>query len=411
MTLNTFITKTAWIVLIIPAGVWLYSVTTFGDGVAPFAWGCYLLLCPLILYLLFFLTFFRRTRNASKTTDLKIKIFRAVCAAFILITVLDGLAAGLKDFLHQRRIDRDWRYDIFVNHWIGQRDFHLPPASGDTEPGPFLPDTTGRCIRSAITVDRFGFRREIPDPCPDVPPEKTFNILCLGGSVIFGMTVEAGDLPAPDMLQTTLHPLSLSTPVRVYNGGYPGEHIGSIVQYIQPAFSRIQPNVIVFYEAINWLAPGQKGFLLDRNSLLMTCFRNRQVRVRAIQAAERYEPDAFGAALEGFITECRLLTPVAIPVLVTFSLPFTENDSPRELAYWDVMQNGQGCARAAAIVVRKHNRRIVEIAGKHGVPLIDTLPALNGKSELFIDSCHLTQEGNRFLTDTIAEGIAHLLPR
>lgn len=402
------ISKLGFLFYALPPGVWLYFVFSFGNDTTTIAWGCYIFSCPLILYLLFFSTYFQPSRTV-KISIPGIHRFRTLCLIFIAITLIDGLGTRVDSYFYQKMADHDQRYNLFFNHWLKQRDFHLPPASGDTEPGPFMPGTSGSMVRSGITVDRFGFRREVPDPWPDLSPENTFNVLCLGGSVMFGMTVEKEDFPAPDLLQEMVLQTSHKNPIRVYNGGYPGEHIVSINKYIRPAFSRIRPHIVFFYEAINWLAPSQQGFLTNRNSLLMTWFRNLQVKHHSIQVVDNYSPVEFNRALDRFIHECQSLSPSAIPVLMTFSLPFSLNNSARQLHYWDQMQNGQGCARAAATLVDKHNQCILQMAQKYSLPVIDTRPTLNGKADLFIDSCHLTQQGNRFLAELMRRKIDEIL--
>ena len=394
--------------LIAPISVWLYFLLKLGGESNPNLWGYYLLLCPLLLYLLFFISYFQKKQERPLTNPVK-KIFRITCLALLTISLLDAVGAYVNRALYQHKIDQDWRYNIFINDWIQKRRLQLPPTSGDTEPGPFLPHVKGKIIDSSITADRWGFRREIEDMHPGLEPEDTFNALCLGGSVMFGMTVHQDDLPAPDMLQKMFYDNPAQETVRVYNAAFPGAHAGSITQPEQTSYWRIKPDVILFYEAINWLVPGQKTFLLNRNSLLMTIWHNLKVRRESIRAVKRYIPDEFGAKIEYFILQCRENNPDVIPVLITFALPFTEHDAPQSLSYWDVMQNGQGCARAAAIQVRKHNQRLRDIARKYNIPLIDSLPMLNGKPDFFIDSCHLTRQGNRILAQLMEKVIRDII--
>lgn len=397
------------VLLVFPPGaIWLVFLLRYGDSVNTAEAGYYWLLCPLCLYLLFFLSFFQPRKEPSAPRLWK-QVFRIAYLFFMALSLLDALAAYGNRYLYQRSIDGDKRYTLFIHNWLEKRRFKIPPASGDTAPGPFIPYSKGAILDSVAAVDRWGFRRDIPDRYAETPPEKTINVLCLGGSVLFGMTSDSDDLAPPDWLQLALQEEIANLPIRVYNAAFPGVDARSLVVAQQTAYWQIHPHILFYYEAINWLAPGQKSFLQNRNSLLMTWARNREVRRNSARAVENYTPSEYQSALEAFIDSCRENDPDAIPVLMTYSLPFTENDSVSELAYWDRMQNGQGCAYAAAVLVRKHNEALLAAAQNKGAPFIDTRPFLNDKPDLFIDSCHLTQEGSQILAWLMADFVIDLV--
>lgn len=389
----------------LPVAVWLFFLFRYGDSVNLNAWPYYLLLCPLLLYIFFFFSYFERKRGAAKSASFPKKVYRCVCLSVLGIALLDSGGAGVNRWLHQRLVDGDERYDLVINDWINRRRLHLPPASGFTELGPFLPNTSGSIVDSPVTVDRFGFRRESPDSHPILSTSDTVNLLCLGGSVMFGMTTAPGDLPIPDMLQRKLDHMKLGSPIRVYNGAFPGLSVQHSLEGLLVSFHQLPPRAVIFMEGINWLAPGQLGFLERRNSLLFTWLRNHQQRRRSLEAVLRYEPIQYAETLRALARECRALDPPAEPVFVAFSLPFTEDDVPRSLAYWDLMQNGQGTAFAAAVLVRKHNDAMKRIAQEEYALFIDPRPLLQGKPKFFIDSCHLTQEGNRILARLLANAV------
>ncbi len=392
----------------IPLAVWLFFLERYGDSPKPSLWPYYLLLSPLILYLVYFISFFQRKSNPTQNGIYR-KRFRLGCLIVLCVSILDGLGASLNRFIYQQIIENDWRHSIFIHNWLQKQRLQIPPTSGDETAGPFLPFVRGTSIDSDITADRWGFRRELPDPYPELTPQETINVLCLGGSALFGMTTQKGDLAPPDWLQKILAEDRPQSPIRVYNCAFPGAHAGSITVPAGSAYWQIDPDVLFFYEAINWLAPGQKSFLENRNSLLMTWIRNSQVKRNSCQAVHAYIPNDYSFHLEEFIEACREAKPTAIPVLMTFSLPYSEQASRRELRYWDRMQNGQGCAYAAAVLVRKHNERLIEVAQKKGVPWIDTRPLLQDKPEYYIDSCHPTQEGSRLLAGLMAQCVADLI--
>ncbi len=101
--------------LIVPILVWLYFLLKFGGESNPNLWGYYLLLCPLLLYLLFFLSYFQTKQKQPFTSKAK-KIFRITCLALLTISLLDAAGAYINRALYQHNIDQAPEYLTHLFH-------------------------------------------------------------------------------------------------------------------------------------------------------------------------------------------------------------------------------------------------------------------------------------------------------
>lgn len=373
----------------------------WGAGIEtqPVWWPAYALLAPLLLYLGYFLSYFKRHHSSAR--DRHRSRFRAFCLIAFIVVVTDAWGAWLNRAVFHLRVQMDERYNLVINEWINRQRFRLPPASGFISLGPYMPNSSGTIANATVHVDRWGFRRETEDPYSGRAHHETLNVLCLGGSVLFGMTPQNGQLPIPDLLQSQLLDQS-ALPFRVYNAAFPGQHDEQALEGLRASYHRLPPDVIVFYEAINRLAPGQKGFLLRRNSLLASWGLNAWQRWQSARAVALYDPVAYRENLQALIQEAREYNPHAMVVLVAFPLPYEMDDPWLTRSYWDAMQNGQGSAYAAARLVEKHNRVLQTLADSTRALLADPRPQLQGSAQFFIDACHLSPEGNRIVAEQIA---------
>jgi len=261
-------------------------------------------------------------------------------------------------------------------------------------------------IDSFVTIDDLGFRREIKSEVGSVNKNNNINILVLGGSVVFGMTSQKGELPFPDVLEKELNKAAKFNKFHVYNGGVPGYGISSF-KNILTKWSLLNPKFVVFYEGVNTIPEDVKGKKEHYNSLFATFIYNWYIKWRGIKNVKNYQGEEYKQGLIALLEDCKKIK--ATPILVTFSIPFTENSSQKVLAYWDVMQNGHSSAYAEAIIVKKHNQILRKIAQEENIPLVETTPFLNNKPEYFIDSTHFTQEGHNILANLVASKIEDLL--
>lgn len=231
--------------------------------------------------------------------------------------------------------------------------------------------------------------------------------MCFGGSTTFGMTVEPTDKPYPDVLEDVLTGTRPGlSDVRVINAGVPGVHVGYCLDKLTE-WNREVPRVIVFCEAINWLDRSIRGHVTARNSYLASVGDSLWTRHRANWNVDRYTGRAYDTRLRKFVAAVEALP--AQLVLMTFAMPYTSQANRDTLRYYDVMQNGQSSAYAAARLVEVHNEILRDICREKNIPCVDLARELTGQEDLFIDNCHFTQEGRQRVARLCAPAIAHLL--
>jgi lysophospholipase L1-like esterase len=306
----------------------------------------------------------------------------------------------------EQQVAADKRYRIYVHGWLRDsncRDNIFLHKKTDASPGPYTAGFRCKMLDSDFIVGPQGFRRHNTRSIePDSP-----IVLCTGGSVTFGMTVDPADKPYPDMLEDVLVTMNpLLADVRVVNAAVPGFDVKKCRQLVR-ANGELSPAAVVFYEAINSMPKPLPKRTMPRNSGVASWIDSSCVRLESILAVQFYSGEQYKQDLLRFIEACRSIS--ATPVLVTFAMPYTSGADEATLKYFDVMQNGQGSAYAAARLVEIHNQMIREAAAETGVLCIDAAGELTGHEELFIDSCHFTQEGCDRLAALVAPAVAKTL--
>jgi lysophospholipase L1-like esterase len=356
-----------------------------------------MLACPSAVYVLYLVRRFARPSGSR------------LAAAALLLTALvmagDGVAQLIARAVFQYRVDHDARYSIYVNGWLRDKAYlnlmdeigrHV--AAGDL--GCLTPGKTTRALGMRVHADARGLRRELPQPDPAAAASAR-TVIFLGGSTVFGMTIAPTDLPLPDMVERRLNARAGGAAFVVRNAGIPGAGIGHTKDYVLQ-FRPFAPAYTVYYEAVNTL-PVRRAAPW-RNSFLLTAVGRRRAKREALRAVEFYNAASYRQGLRDFVANSRALG--AVPVLATYSLAYTEQATARELAYWDVLQNGMPSAYALAVLVRKHNAALRSVARGLKVPLVDSVPLLDGRAEYFLDSCHLNQAGNEVLAELVADALA-----
>ncbi len=375
---------TAWFVFVHASG----SVTGgMRFTLYPIGLSGFLCLCLLIARLI------PGSYSLGALGEQSLKWFRLGCLLVLGVVLLDS-AAG---WSHRKRLDRaitkDPRQDLYINGFL-KDGLRFARNQGGVA-GVFRPNSVRELIRSSVSFDEQGFRSEL-----SAMKSAERTVLCVGGSVMFGMTSEAGDLPVPDGLQRVLDASDRAGEYQVINGAIPGKRLDELVKLFRYRYAKLGAEVVFYYGGINTLAPGQKGYRELYPSWLYTRWNGHRVSRRARRAVEAYDGAAYMEELNTFVLLCR--ESGSEPVLMTFALPFSETNSAGDLRYWDVMQNGQGSAYASAVLVRTHTERLREVAAKHGVRVLDTGRLLGGKRDYFIDSCHLSQAGMTKVSEAMA---------
>lgn len=384
----------------IPIAIAIWAFLSLGNKEDRVSSAAYTLLVPLLLLWIFFIALFLAKRWNIR--GWRIRGFLWITGFIMIVISLDGSVSWMNRLYHQWLRSYDSRYELVLQNWINLQKFRLPPTSGFTVAGPFLPNRTGSSIESDIKIDRFGFRREVMQ-IAETDLEETLNILFLGGSVVFGMTTHKGDIAIPDFVQMQLAERLPDHPVRTLNAGFPGQTIRAAFRDLRDHFINLPIRGVVFYEGINLLAPGQRGFLRERASAIRSWHFNSQIRNRARDAVNTYTGSLYRTSLEAMIRLCDEQD--LFLILATFAIPYSTEDPPHELQYWDRIQNGQATGYASARIVETHNRIMREMAGEHRIPLVDLAAEFTGKQELFLDTCHPTQEGMKRMAQRITEVI------
>ena len=185
--------------------------------------------------------------------------------ALLLVAVVLGL--GVAEVLI-RESDVDWRY-IRKNLYYQRVDHqsHMPvPASGlmfRLKPG------TSNDYRSPerayhVTVNSLGFRGK--EATAKKPPG-VFRIVCLGGSNVYGATVN-DDQTWPAQLEATLNSM-VDRPVEVWNMGVSAYVDVQVMILAQEVLARYEPDLLIF--ALSNYGP--RAFLEGAD--VVPCFENQ----------------------------------------------------------------------------------------------------------------------------------------
>ncbi|HVP13273.1 MAG TPA: SGNH/GDSL hydrolase family protein [Phycisphaerae bacterium] len=334
-------------------------------------------------------------------------------AILTLVSTVLAVAVGADAWLSYRdevvfegQVAADRRYRVYVHGWLRDdncRDNIFFHKKTDSSPGPYTAGFRCKMLDSDFIVGPQGFRRHSTRAIGPGSP----IVMCTGGSVAFGMTIDSADRPYPDMLEDVLVGTNpLLADVRVVNAAMPGFDVKACRQ-LMLANKQLSPAAIVFYEAINYMPRPLPKRTVARNSGIASWIDRCYVRLESLRALRSYSGEEYKKELLRFIRACRSLS--ATPVLVTFAMPYRSDADERTLEYYDVMQNGQGSAYAAARLAEIHNQMMREAAAETGAVCIDAAGELTGREELFVDSCHFSQEGCRLLAELVAPAVAETL--
>lgn len=295
---------------------------------------------------------------------------------------------------------------VFEKDTNGAVPFHLRPNS------------RGMMMSCPVAVNSLGFR----GPEFSIRDTKVFRIVALGESTTFGMTIEPGDRPWPEMLQEIIRTrLKTSRPVQVINAGVPAYILTQNLWRMPREILPLRPDLIISYHGAN-------GFSLIDSSLLPPLgpapplYKERPVKIlaeaehrirllifnRQHQAPPRSNRVArplesrYAAVYRQFI-DCARTNGVRL-ALANFSMAVNEGSSQAVIDFY----RGGG-SRAAYAMVRAnaaHSEMVRALASEHPeVIFIDTHPGLDGDHEKFIDVIHMTDEGRRQLAENIFAGI------
>jgi hypothetical protein len=110
------------------------------------------------------------------------------------------------------------------------------------------PGARGALHDSDVRINRLGFRG------PEISADKgdRFRIVALGESTTFGVTVEPGDRPWPEVLEARIRrEFACDAPVEVVNAGVPGWTLANQRGRLEADILPLRPDLILTYHGYN----------------------------------------------------------------------------------------------------------------------------------------------------------------
>ncbi len=320
-------------------------------------------------------------------------------------------------------------FAIWWNFWMREMNHFLAracePAPGFRPPIRLRPHGTAKLMDCAIAINGLGFRgREIAESKGD-----HYRIVALGESTTFGMTINPGEKPWPELLEEMIRErLKLSRPVEVINAGMPAYDLENNLRRIERDILPLKPDLIISYHGYN-------GFpLLDRSFPRLVdspppAFPNRPLR---LGAALEYRLELRARLAEQVGLAARVpkeLEPLQTPyasayrelirlaqtnhirlALANFAMAVDDRSSPAEIQFYGSCGWGEVCARWHANAI--HSEIVRELtAANPGILFVDAQPGLEGNPEMFVDVVHLTQPGRQQLAENMFRAIRPTLER
>ena len=334
----------------------------------------------------------------------------------------------------RRVLGRVYGYDAaranpkgFVEFW----DRHLeqmrqvPWVMADPhERNPYVlrPGARGMLHDSEVRINQLGFRG------PEISARKgdRFRIVALGESTTFGVTVEPGDRPWPEVLEDRIRRgFACEVPVEVINAGVAGWTLANQRSRMESDILPLEPDLILSYHGYNgfpWFFGNLPGLpflpvprVPPRPSRLL---ERAEKGLRLRQLRQRYAEELDASLLPTdvlstiYADEYRDLIAVtgangALLALASFNMAVNER-SPQDVV--DFYAASFPEVRSAILANQLHTRLLRQLARPPGVRFIDTAPGVDGEyRDLFIDLIHFTQAGRERLADRLLAGIRGIL--
>jgi lysophospholipase L1-like esterase len=298
------------------------------------------------------------------------------------------------------------------------------PAPNTILPFRLRPGSHGMMVNCPITINSLGFR----GPEISAAKEGAYRIVALGESTTFGMTIEAGDNPWPEVLEQIIRQrLKSRRPVQVINAGVPAYTILDNLYRLPREILPLQPDMIISYHGANGfslidstvlppLGPAPPVFqerpiklaadAEHRLRLMLFQYRARRRVVSAARPGGRPLETRCAAAYRQLI-QCARTNGIRL-ALANFSMAVNLGSDPKVIDFYrgGGTRAAYGLMRANAV----HSLIVSQLAAENPeVCFVDTHPHLDGEHEKFIDLIHFTGEGERQLAENIFAGISNAL--
>jgi len=286
---------------------------------------------------------------------------------------------------------------------------------------------------------------------PAEKPPGEVRIVCLGGSTTAGEEV-LDPQTYPAQLQVILRERLPARSIRVINAGVPTYALKHSLDLYALNLRRFEPDFVTIYHGINDLfqyahegveisprrnynrrplAPfvfqgdaaddggslfGEILWAFERRSLAWQLLHDRLLTETPLVTTDPARVEAglrlYRLRLDELLDEISGSGATAVPM--TFALSYPGDFSPeraqrieKSLRIWldpagIALEDGPG-------VIAAQNRALAELAGQRGLPLADVAAAVPADAGHFVDSCHLTAQGNRRIAEVLADTLAPLL--
>ena len=284
------------------------------------------------------------------------------------------------------------------------------------------PGARGTLHDSEVRINRLGFRG------PEISADKgdRFRIVALGESTTFGVTVEPGDRPWPEVLEDRIRrEFTCNAPVEVINAGVPGWTLANQRSRLEADILPLRPDLILSYHGYNgfpWFFGNLPGlpFLpppevpARPSRLLERAEKGWRLRLLRERYARELDPSVLDTDVLAttYAQEYRSLIRMAessgsLLALASFNMAVNES-SPEEVV--DFYAQSFPEVRSAIIANQLHTRLLRQLPKPPGVHFIDTSPGLDGEyRELFVDLIHFTQPGRERLAGNLLNGMREIL--
>lgn len=318
--------------------------------------------------------------------------------------------------------------NAFVRWWrvytreIGEAERALlTPDPSRRLPARLRPNSQFTLFQSRISINSLGFRGK---EFTVAKPPGVYRIIAFGESTTFGITLNPGDRPWPEVLEQLIHErLSPERKVEVINAGVPGYDVADGLYRLRTELLKLQPDLLICYHGIN-------GFtMLDRAlpatmgasqapryrerplRLLADCeyklkllkFRKRQTRNLLQQSPNFIDPmKSPCAAVYRQLCECAATNKIPL-VLATFSMAVNRRSSEAAVEFYE---GGYPAAPWFVAANEVQSRILKQVTTEFpGTSLLNTAPGLDGVPENFIDLVHFSGEGDRRMAQNVFLGI------
>jgi lysophospholipase L1-like esterase len=314
-------------------------------------------------------------------------------------------------------------WNHFVSEWRKLQRQICTLNNRGSAPWVLRPGSEGQMFQSVYRINKLGFRG------PEFLFEKgdAYRIVALGESTTFGQTMNADDVPWPEVLERLIREeLKPDRPVQVINAGVPSYTIRVNVLRLEKHILPLKPDMIISYHGYN-------GFMYLNPSLPPTHgkgpppYKERPLKLLA-DSEYRFKMMAYRHSRVAPVTSTNIVPDD--PMKTEYADAYRDliqathtNGIKLVLANYSMAVNAQSDADVVTFYRAGFPRVISEIdanrvhsqivsnlaAGNPGIHLVDTHPGLDGQHEKFIDLVHFTQAGRKQIAETMFKSIKPIL--